>query len=139
MSDIIVLAKKEFGGKTKYAEGAATTTGDVATLTATAGKDMYCGKAQVNFKSTSATGALGACKVELKANGVIKETIDVQLTSGTVGNFNGEPFTFQVTGFKVAATQIIKIEVISISNASVEASLQCWEEDTGVDPFTDFK
>ena len=58
LSDVLVLAVKEFLGKTKYDEGAATSTGDVATLTASTGKDMYFAKGQVNFKSTSATGAL---------------------------------------------------------------------------------
>ena len=75
--------------------------------------------------------------MELKANGVEKG-LDINLTSGTVGNFNGEPVPFQITGFKVAAGQIIKIEVISISNCSVEASLECWEEDTGINPLDDF-
>ena len=49
MSDIMFLAKKEFDGKLRQNDGTRTTAGDLATLTATTGKDMYLAYAKVNI------------------------------------------------------------------------------------------
>ena len=61
LSDIEFLAKKEFDGKLRTAEGNVTAAGDIATLTANSGKDMYLATAKVIFISedTSSAAAIG--------------------------------------------------------------------------------
>ena len=132
LSDIEFLAKKEFDGKLRQNDGtrASSVTGDLATLTANTGKDMYLAKAKISAIMENSTSA--DLDVELKVNGVIKATWSARLdvTDAPITNYE-----FAVTGLKVAATQIIKIEVITINTGmEVNGELVCFEEDTGVDP-----
>ena len=116
-------------------EGTKTTIGDLATLPATSGKDMYLAKAKINVKATGIS--VGTIRVELKVNGVIKDTYDADFNHGTnpdSGN-STDNYEFNMTGLKVAATQIIKLEVISISEVAVIGSILCFEETTGESPF----
>jgi len=135
LSDIMFLAKKEFDAKTLAPnESTRTTTGDLATLTAGGGKDMYLASAKVNAIITG-TGN-GTVTVELKVNGVIVETYSADLNHGTApdsGN-STDSYSFNVIGVKVAATQIIKLEVTAISDVTINGVIQCWEETTGVTP-----
>ena len=135
MSDILFLAVKEHAGKIRENEGTRTTTGDLATLTATSGKDMYLAKAKINVEATGLSN--GTISVELKVKGVIKDTYDADLNHGTnpdSGN-SADNYEFNMTALKVAATQIIKLEVISISEVAVNGSILCFEETTGESPF----
>ena len=133
LSDIEYLSIKEFDGKRVTNEGALSAAGDLATLTASGGKDMYLGRAgfTVNHDLVSATNQ--NFKIELSANGVVIETVlGGIMHDGAAVNTN---HTFQNVGFKVAATQIIKIEVISMgTNLEIEGFLECFEEGTGASP-----
>jgi len=126
------LAKKEFQGDLKTDESRRTTIGDLATITAGAGKDLYLASAKVNLRTTSAT--TGYMDVELKINGVIFETITAQFDLGLGGSEN-RTYQFVSTGFKVAPTEIIKLEVTTMQQTGViEGVLNCYEVDTGTDP-----
>jgi len=129
LSDIEYLAIKEFDGKLVQNDAQArTTTGDLCTLTASSGKDMYIAKAKIQ---TNTTGANGTVTVQLKINAVVFEEFkvsDLPVTSDT------SEFEFVTLGFKVAATQIIKLEVTGISSLSINGQLICFEEDTGASP-----
>jgi len=145
LSDIEFLAIKEFDGKLKTNTNIKDdgTTGDLATLTAAAGKDMYLAKAKVIGRIDALnTVAPKVIEVVLKANAVIKDRCYFNATAGSSGGGgaskggNGElQYEFQVQGIKVAATQIIKLEVIA-SDAIVDltGTLVCFEETTGDPP-----
>ena len=137
--DLAFLAKKEFDGKLSSVEGFLSVIGDLATITAAAGKDMYIARAKVIFyKNTVGAATSLADKVELQINGIAVETAtfmheaeDVTPEFG-VGAWSYE---FKNMGRKVAATQIIKLEVITLdADVDVEGFIEVWEEDTGVDP-----
>lgn len=130
------LAKKVFQGKTRQTEGVVTTTGDLATLTANSGKDMYLAKASVTVGRVDEAGNFSSFKVELKANGVVMETFFGTSQSDATGQSNWtENFVFSWIG-KVAALQIIKLEVITndSSDHNFEGMIEVFEETTGVDP-----
>ena len=140
ISDIMFLAKKEFDGKLKTAEGTLSVAGDLATLTASSGKDMYLAKAYVSATTENAdTAAEVSVTIELKVNGVIKGTWRAQITDRKLTNesraSSSVNYQFAMTGIKVAATQIIKLEVIQVG-ALIEANgeLVCFEETTGETP-----
>ena len=136
LSDIEFLMKKEFDSKLRTAEGTLSVTGDLATLTANSGKDMYLAKAKVSARSETTNTSNDVAIVELKVNGAVKATWVCQLnvTSSGAGTTNPS-YEFVVSGLKVAATEIIKLEVISL-NANVEVSgeLVVVEETTGESP-----
>lgn len=129
--DLAFLAKKEFDGKLVTAEGGRTTVGDLATITVATGKDMYLARASLKWEKSTTTGT-GLLVVELKVNGVIKETYR-SLGGVTFPGFY--PYYFNMRGLKVLAGQIIKLEVTIIGDSTeVDGDLECFEEDTGVDP-----
>ena len=139
MSDIEYLAIKENDGKLVKNEGFLSATGDLATLTASAGKDMYVARAKVAaFSNNDTSTAFIACEVVLKINNVIVETFKTSFGSGGTNVANGmvgTSYEFKNIGHKVAATQIIKLEVISIdAECDVEGFVECFEEPTGGDP-----
>jgi len=133
LSDIEFLSIKEFDGKAVTSEVTRLTAdgaGDLATLTASSGKDMYLAKAKINVITNNATALQTV--IELKVNGVIKETFDSLLLTTANTTINYE---FAITGLKVAATQIIKLELISLgANTQVNSVLECFEETTGESP-----
>ncbi|HDY86532.1 MAG TPA: hypothetical protein ENH82_00270 [bacterium] len=132
MSDIEFLTIKEFDGKLRSDEGPLSVAGDLATLTANSGKDMYIATAKVTYFSNNVGTASGTVtEVVLKLNGVIKETSKYTVNTGS------EPlvYEFKNIGQKVAATQIIKLEVIGIDvDTDVEGFIECFEEATGDNP-----
>jgi len=138
LSDIEYLAIKEFDGKLRSDEGFLSAAGDLATLTATAGKDMYIARAQVTFfQNTGTANPAAADEVVLKLNGVIiettKQTIGQRTNVGFVNATN--VYEFKNIGQKVAATQIIKLEVITLdADTDVEGFIECFEETTGDSP-----
>lgn len=133
MSDIMFLAKKEFDGKLRTDEGFISGTGDLATLTANTGKDMYIARAKVTFyhNDTGVGGAVGD-KVELKINGVTVETAPFSWSNDGPRTLDYE---FKNIGHRVTTGQIIKLEVTVLNvDTDVEGFIECWEEDTGVTP-----
>ena len=136
--DLAFLVKKEFDGKLREDEGTLSATGDIATLTATAGKDMYLAEAKVNAR-TETNSANGTIIIELKINGVVKETYAVELNSlqATTGGAGSSvsTYAFAVKGIKVAATQIIKLEATVVdAGVEVSGSIVVFEENTGGNP-----
>jgi len=131
LSDIEFLAIKEFDSKLVDNEAVQAATGTGATLTASSGKDLYLAGAQITiFRDTSSSWTVTA---ELQANGVVLETIQSQgfvsadtLTSNTI--------SFKAIGNKVAATQVLKIEITVSTNATTESFIQGFEETTGESP-----
>ena len=141
MSDIEYLAIKEFGGKlvTNTGQQADGGTGNTATLTASSGKDLYLAKAKINIHwENTTTDSRQLCKVELQADEgagfIIKETAELSLTPQISGQPDSQ-YEFIVSGIKVAATKIIKLEVTVIdAQTTVEGTITGFEETTGDDP-----
>ena len=140
LSDIEFLSKKAFDGKLKTNEGtkADGATGDLATITASSGKDMYLAKAKVSARM-DATNTSNQLTVELKVNGIVKATweskvTDVSNVSDRGGASSHDNYEFVLSGLKVTAGQIIKLEVISSgSDTDISGELVCFEEPTGGD------
>lgn len=139
LSDIEFLSIKEFDGKLRQSDGIRTTTGDIATLTATSGKDMYVGKAIINAANLgSGANVDQTITVALKLNAVTVETHSVEFVRGTARSdaLLAQTIEFISIGQKVAATQIIKLELITAdtTNVTVTGTLVCFEETTGDSP-----
>jgi len=139
LSDIEFLSIKEFEGKVRKIEGFLSAIGDLATLTANTGKDMYIARAKVIFYANSSSpGAMIADKAELKINGVTVETATSTMIDEAAADTAGVLtliYEFKNIGHKVAATQIIKLEVITLAaETDVEGFIECFEEDTGTSP-----
>jgi len=137
LSDIEYLSIKEFEGKIRTATGQLAATGTLATLTATAGKDMYLAGAKISCKwNQAAGGALQRIAVDLTINGTIVETGLMDTVFGS-GIFHSENYEFVCKGLKVAATQIIKLELSEMgggSDGEVAGNLIVFEETTGDSP-----
>lgn len=137
LSDIEYLSIKAFEGKLRKAEGNLSATGDLATLTAAAGKDMYIARAKVVFYANVANSAAIGDEVVLKINGVVVETAKYSFDASTAGagGVLSFPYTFKNIGHKVTPSQVIKLEVITLdSQTDVEGFIECNEEPTGVSP-----
>ena len=135
--DIAFLVQKEFDGKLRSDEGTLSATGDLATLTANTGKDMYLARANI-IAVIEASGQIGrTIIVQLKVNAVIKDSARIELSSTSTFSQNGNSvmaYDF-ATGFKVVAGQIIKLEATLVdASIQVSGSIICFEEDTGVSP-----
>jgi len=127
LSDIEYLAIKEFGGKLRQSDTPAKTTiGDLVTLTANTGKDMYLAKAKIQSHTTG----VGSLTVQLKVNTVPIEEFKMSVVASTLI----QEFKFVSSGFKVLAGEIIKLEVTVATNISVGGQLICFEENTGDTP-----
>lgn len=135
--DIAFLMKKEFDGKIVKDEGFLSVAGDLATLTASSGKDMFLARAKcVIFANALQNSTPIAATVELKVNGIVIETFKLswENTSPGIGVLN-QVYEFANIGHKVLATQIIKLEFSNVSSfTDAEGTIECVEEDTGVDP-----
>ena len=134
LSNIEYLAIKEFGGKLVKNAGTKLdgTTGDLATLTASAGKDMYLAKAHAHVRLDAASGLI-LFEVQLKVNGAVE---DDWIGSAAVSSEGPTIYHYDFNiGYKVAATEIIKLEVItSDADLDFSGSIQCIEEDTNASP-----
>jgi hypothetical protein len=131
--DIQFLSRKSFDGKIRSVEGFSTAVGDLVTLTANTGKDMYLARAKVIFRMNTNLGAGGNDAIELSINGVVIETARVHVSVN-----DGQPtviYEFRNIGQKVLAGEIIKLEVTVLdTQTDVEGFIECYEEDTGVSP-----
>jgi hypothetical protein len=127
------ILQAEFDGRLKSNEGFLSATGNLATLTAASGKDLYLTSAKVHFHSNSASNATAVTEVTLDINGTIVETVK----SGHNGIILVHDYEFKNIGHSVAATEIIKLEVISIDAAvDVEGFVQAIEVPSGENPVT---
>ncbi len=137
MGDIEYLSIKEFDGKLRKNEGVLSATGTLATLTANSGKDMYIARAKcVFFSNTASTGTSGSAKIELQVNGIVVESLRTFLVmvAGSQQMLTFE-YEFKNIGHKVAATQVIKLEVTAMpTTIDVEGFIECFEETTGETP-----
>ncbi len=136
MSDIQYLAIKEFDGKIRSSEGILSVIGDLATLTANNGKDMYLASAKITF--TLSTIIVGQAnlnnRVDLKINGVLIESARYSININS-GNLFDLVYEFKNIGRKVLAGEIIKLEAITLGSvSSVAGFIECFEEDTGNSP-----
>jgi len=133
LGDIAFLSGKEFGADTqlRQADGNRTTVGDLATLTAAVGNDMYLAKAVI-VATDEGSAAPASCTVTLSINGTVIE--EVRLV-GKAGERDTMNYTFNASGFRVLAGQIILLEVTVVSNTpEVFGFLECFEVATGTDP-----
>lgn len=142
MSDIQFLAIKEFDGKVRSDEGELfEVVGDLATLTANTGKDMYLASAKCVFFNTTESQDSFAAEVGLSINGVVIETARYSSSSidGSSG-FNGGALLSMVYEFKNIGRKVLAGEIIKIAVTDAEADIamagfiECWEEDTGESP-----
>jgi len=127
LSDIEYLSIKEFGSKLVQNDGTRTTAGDLCTLTASSGKDMYLAGAKINFRSLATPPSI---TVTLDVDTVVIETAELELTDTSESG----DYEFVSKGFKVAATKVIKLEVTAIASMDVQGQLICFEETTGESP-----
>ena len=135
--DKAFVEQKEREGKLKSDTGILTTTGDLATLTAGAGKDMFisevtCAVTRGVFTSLLTRNA----QIDLKVNGVVVESYIYQdfISSGE-SKSNSGTFEFKWRG-KVSAGQIIKLEVITLeTDLQATGMVQCYEESSGSQTF----
>jgi len=143
VSDIEYLATIESGkgpgnSVLKTDEGSVTATGDIASITASASTDLYVARAKCSARLETDSASQKVGQVELKVNGVIKETFSFSLSGSNVGNSGGSTTTnyeFECVGLKVDATQIIKLEFVTDpTGVTVDAFLECIEIDDGVSP-----
>jgi len=139
LSDIEFLAIKEFGNKLKTNTGEQLDggTGNAAELTASSGKDLYLAKASILVTQDAITASVLA-DVDLIADTTVVDTIKVEaIGTSSIGPWGPQTrrYDFIVQGVKVAATKVIKIDVIS-SDADLDiiGTLVCFEEDTGASP-----
>jgi len=137
VGDIEYLATKEFDGKLRENAGTLSAAGTLATLTATSGKDMYLAKAKVILHRLNVNQNAENADVDLVINGLVQETAILTTNQpATGGGGTGTTiYEFILSGVKVAATQIIKLELNSITaNVDIEGIITVFEEDTGTTP-----
>jgi len=137
--DIAFLLKHEFLGNLKKNEGALSgATGDLATLTASASKDLYLSKAKCIFTINDVSSAFATSdEVVLKVNGTIIETAKISYGIGASSDAGimAIVYEFKNIGYKVDATEIIKLEGVTVdSQTDIEGFIQCIEVDDGIDP-----
>jgi len=141
LSDIEYLSIKEFGSKLVKNDGSLSATGDLCSITAASGKDMYLASAKINVYAETDNIDDRSITVVLKAGAAgsetIVETFDMILgrdSSGTNG-VAGRSYEFNLKGIKVTTTQNIQLEVTVIeAGVGVNGQLTCFEEATGATP-----
>ncbi len=142
LGDIEFMSVKEFQLKTRRDEGTATAVGDLTTLTANVGKDMYLASAKVNVRWSSTNNSPIQFVIDLLANGVIIGSFNsAHLSSIQAGGVRASDLNSQYEfkaniGQKVLAGEIINLNISVIGSAAlvIEGQLLCYEEDTGTSP-----
>lgn len=137
MGDIEYLAIKEFDGKLIDNDGTLSVLGDLCTLTASVGKDMYLATAKVNVFMAANNQGGQTVTCTLNVNGIIRETFSWfgGTNAGGTNGDNGDNYEFDLKGIKVTTGQIIKLEVTSIgSGMGINGIISAFEEDTGATP-----
>jgi len=138
-SDVAFLMRKEFESALVSDEGFLSVVGDLASLTASVGKDMYLASAKCCVFANAPINDVSETRIELKINDVIIETAQISIQGGSgvsqgKGMAYGE-YEFKNIGRSVEAGEVIKLEVAAIATTSdVEGMIECVEVDTGDDP-----
>jgi len=136
--DVSFLMRKEFESALVSDEGFLSVAGDLASLTASVGKDMYLASAKITYFTNNQGGNTSGCQVELKINDVIIETTNFSSIIAAGSGIGGDPmkvYEFKNIGRKVATGEVIKLQVISLNaNIDVEGFIECVEVDSGEDP-----
>lgn len=145
LGDIAFLSKKEFDGDLKTNKGSLSATGTLATLTASALKDLYIAKAKVTFflNGNVNTRVFGDI-VELRLDGVsIEDAVFSQVQdpiSLASGGLASQTYEFTNIGKKVNPAQNIELEVTNINaQTDVKGFIECYEVDEGTSPVLWFK
>lgn len=133
--DLAFQLQKDFAGELITVEGTLGAAGDLVSITAAAGKDIYISKANIVPRRITVANAQANCLSELKANAIIKETKSASAPSGTTTtSMMGTIYLPFAWVGKVAETEIIKIELITVLNMTTDGFLSVIAVDTGVDP-----
>lgn len=134
-----IILQASFDGRLKSNEGFRTTTGDLVSLTAATGKDLYLTRAVADFFNDESNSSDFGSKCELKANAVIKET-DAYSAGQASSGFGGSTsiaYEFKNLFHKVTAAQILKLQVTVIaSKTAIEGFIQAIEVPAGENPVT---
>ena len=130
------ILQASFDDRLKSDEGFLSAAGDLAALTAASGKDLYLTAAKVVFfANTNSSGT--ADEVVIKINGTVVETVKNSWLGGSGSGEYTLDYEFKNMGHKVEATQVMKLELISIGAATdVEGFIQAIEVPTGENPTT---
>ena len=138
LGDLEFLSIKEDEDKRVDVDDATSVTNtvtetDLATQTASGGKDMYLGGAK--WTCSISSNANFDILIQLYVNGVVVE----QKTFDEVSNNNDLEYVFLTKGEKVTTGQIIKITMIHSSATPTritknKTKLILWEEPTGESP-----
>lgn len=122
-------------------EGAGSTVTTIATLTATAGKDLYLGRAFVSAVGTNSGTSIQSGKIALKENGTIVGEWSFTYSDHGGGStlpttaITSDSFEFPLSGNKVGATGTFTLEIISIGQAiTFEGQLVGFQETTNESP-----
>jgi len=131
----VVLAAS-FDGRLKSDEGFLSATGDLCTLTASAGKDLYITGAKITFYGNTNSIISTADVAELKLNDIVKETSPSSIAGQTTSSGTAiHSYEFKNLFHKITPAQIMKLEVTALSaSADVEGFIQAIEVPTGEDP-----
>jgi len=131
-----VILQASFDGRLKSAEGFLSTIGDLATLTASTGKDLYLVNAKITYFNKATSISLSGNEVVLKINAVVNETTNYSNAGGSGGQ-GTQDYEFKNIGQKITAGQIMKIEVISLTTqVDVEGVIEAVEVPAGKNPAT---
>lgn len=141
VGDLEFLSKKEFAGAKRNNRGIKLNgaTGDLATLTANTGKDMYLARAKASIRQGVLDPDQHTFEVQLKANGAIIDTYigNIIQTTGTpkIGTTNAQ-YKFIGIGTKVTTGQILKLEVITSTGSTLDIAgvIETFEVNTGASP-----
>jgi hypothetical protein len=134
-----IIVQASFDGRLKHDEGFLSATGDLCTLTAAASKDLYLSAAKVVFFVNVTNGSEIAQEVVLKVNGTIVETSKATITQGATNDSGSSNMVYEFKNLwhKVDATQILKLEVITLdADVDVEGFIQAVEVPDTENPVT---
>lgn len=153
LSDILVLAVKEFGNKLISLNSTSdeTTTGVKLTRTIPSGKTFYLGRAKIVPADTpvSATSTDWRATAVIKFDGTIVDNIGY---AGQTEQGAGEGPGMGIAGASLESNQMgisldgdgvkkVEVDLTNLvgTNHAVRLSLIGWEEDTGTSPLADFQ
>lgn len=133
------ILQASFDGRLKSNEGFLSAVGDLATLTAAAGKDLYLVAAKMIFFPNTIVFQGTTQQAVVKADTVIKEKVKASIirhTSAASGNMTNT-YEFKNLFHKVTPTQVLKIEVITLDTTiDAEGFIEAIEVPTGENPLT---
>ena len=137
------ILQASLDGRLKSDFGEESTVVDLCTLTAAASKDLYLTAAQVTFYLNVSGGIDTTSRVALVINGIEKEPARVSLNSNHLvsssrsGGNTSVVYEFKNLGYKVTASQIMKLEITAIdTDTDISGFIQAIEVPSGENPTT---